>query len=69
MKLAKKNKYLAEFKGTFDESDIEVLHEESIYETMDAYCESQGYLECDEDSYTTPSGETVRVMCHYGFDG
>lgn len=38
--------------------------------TYDAYCNDRfECLECCEDTYTTPNGEKVRVLCHYGYDG
>ena len=28
-----------------------------------------GDLECDENSYTSPSGDKIRIICRYGYDG
>lgn len=27
-----------------------------------------GELECDENEYTTPGGEVIKVICRYGYD-
>ena len=58
------------FKGTFDDDDMEILRDEEIFATLDDYCEYRGeYLEEDEQIFTTPSGEKVRCLCYYGYDG
>ena len=28
-----------------------------------------GDLECDENSYTSPSGDEIKIVCRYGYDG
>lgn len=28
-----------------------------------------GDLECDENTYTTPNGEVIKIICRYGYDG
>lgn len=30
---------------------------------------NDGYLECDQETYTTPGGENIVVYCKYGQDG
>ena len=50
------------FKGREDERDIYDLC------TYDEFCDTE-YLEIEEDTYTTPGGETVHAVCKYGYDG
>lgn len=62
--------YFKGFKGTFDEADLGILRDEKVFVTLDQYCECKDeYFESDESSYTTPSGEKVRVLAYYGYDG
>ena len=28
-----------------------------------------GDLECDENSYISPSGDKIKIICRYGYDG
>lgn len=28
-----------------------------------------GDLECDKNTYTTPSGDTIKIICRYGYEG
>lgn len=51
---------------------------ESLEELMDDYSYDvewydldgwAGDLECDENSYTSPSGDKIRIICRYGYDG
>ena len=38
------------------------------FQTYDEWCDAE-YLEIETDSFTTPKGETVDVVCKYGYDG
>lgn len=38
------------------------------FETYEEWCDTD-YLEVDENSFTTPNGETIRMVCKYGWDG
>ena len=38
------------------------------FRTYDEWCDTE-YLEVDENSFTTPNGETIRTICKYGYDG
>ena len=54
-----------------DRSDLyydsleELISNESEWYTLDDWC---GELECDENSYTSPSGDEIRIICRYGYD-
>ena len=43
----------------------ELINEESEWFDLDGWC---GELECDENEYTTSSGEKLKIMCRYGND-
>lgn len=59
-----------------DEDEYDVLSEineelanNDIYE-YDYYVNNRyECLESEETTYTTPGGETIRILCHYGYDG
>jgi len=44
--------------------------ERDVYDfcTYDEFCDTD-YLEVDENSFTTPSGETIRTVCKFGYVG
>lgn len=56
------------------EATMETLDEYYGYDydiwPFDLYCEDRcEYLECEKETFTTPGGEKIRIMCHYGYDG
>lgn len=48
---------------------FEEMANKDIYE-YDYYVNNRcEYLEEDSTTYTTPGGETIRILCHFGYDG
>ena len=43
----------------------ELISYESEWYDMDSWV---GDLECDENEFTTPGGEVIKVICRYGYD-
>ena len=55
------------------EATIDTLDEYYGYDydiwSFDLYCEEKcEYIECEEKIFTTPEGEKVHIMCHYGYE-
>ena len=51
-------------RAIFEEMEINYIYEYDYY--FNDHC---GYLESVETNYITPGGETIRIVCHYGYDG
>lgn len=51
-------------RAIFEEMACKDIYEYDYY--VNDRCE---YLESEETNYTTPGGETIRIVCHYGYDG
>lgn len=47
----------------FEEMASKDIYEYDYY--VNDHCE---YLESEEATYNTPGGETIKVLCHYGYD-
>lgn len=58
------------FISTDEYENLEELMDDYSYDTkwydLDGWA---GDLECDENSYTSPSGDKIRIICRYGYDG
>ena len=51
-------------RAIFEEMANNYVYEYNYY--VNDYYE---YLESEEATYNTPGGETIKVLCHYGYDG
>ena len=51
-------------RAIFEEMANNYVYEYDYY--FNDYC---GYLESVENTYITPGGETIKIACHYGYDG
>ena len=52
----------------FDSDDDDWNERKEHFVTYDEFCDTD-YLETNEYSYTTPSGEVVKAIAKYGYDG
>ena len=50
------------------ESKTKFLERTGEYYSYEKFT-SNDYLESDENTYTTKSGEVIHVACNYGYDG
>lgn len=50
-------------RAIFEEMASKDIYEHDYY--INDHCE---YLESQETTYNTPGGETIRILCHYGYD-
>ena len=69
--------YRKEYSNYFDKNGNFIPN--AMYETFEDFqCDYStewydmdgwvGELECDENEYTTPGGEVIKVICRYGYD-
>ena len=56
---------------TGDEEELELFMKEVVEHDFITYEQwiNDEYLECDQETYTTPGGENIVVYCKYGHDG
>lgn len=61
---------MASMKKTCEDDNKDAYEEyrRDHFQTYDEWCDTD-YLEFAEDSITTPDGETIDVICKYGYDG
>ena len=53
---------------TFQEDEEPWEGRREYFETYNEFCDSD-YLEVSDYSYTTPSGEVIKAVAKYGYDG
>lgn len=70
--------YRKEYSNYFDENgnfipdDVFETFEEFQHDYLTEWYDMDGWvgdLESDETTYITPNGETLKIICRYGYDG